>query len=146
VRDSIVVSLMISLITILTAGLAVVAGLGVLNTVLLQTRERVHDLGVFKAVGMTPGQTIAMVVSWVAGVGLVAGVIAVPAGVALFRYILPKMAAAADVGVPPGFLNAYRPSELAVLALAGIAIAVAGALLPAGWAAQARSSSALHAE
>jgi putative ABC transport system permease protein len=146
VRHSIVVSLMISLITILTAGLAVVAGLGVLNTVVLQTRERVHDLGVFKAVGMTPGQTIAMVVSWVAGVGLVAGVIAVPAGVALFRYILPKMAAAADVGVPPGFLNAYRPSELAVLALAGIAIAVAGALLPAGWAAQARSSSALHAE
>jgi putative ABC transport system permease protein len=33
--------------------------LGVLNTVVLQTRERVHDLGVFKAVGMTL-QTIAL--------------------------------------------------------------------------------------
>jgi putative ABC transport system permease protein len=123
-----------------------VAGLGVLNTVVLQTRERVHDLGVFKAVGMTPGQTIAMVVSWVAGIGLVAGVIAVPAGLALYRYILPRMAAAADLGVPPGFLNVYRGWELGVLALAGIAIAVAGALLPAGWAAEARSASALHAE
>jgi putative ABC transport system permease protein len=50
----------------LTLLIAVVAGLGVLNTVVLQTRERVHDLGVFKAVGMTPGQTIAMVVSTVA--------------------------------------------------------------------------------
>jgi putative ABC transport system permease protein len=145
-RHSQVVSLMISLIATLALGLAVVAGLGVLNTVVLQARERVHDLGVFKAVGMTPGQTIAMVVSWVAGIGLVAGVIAVPAGVSLYRYILPKMAAAADVGVPPGFLNAYRGWEFAVLALAGIAIAVAGALLPAGWAAQARSASALHAE
>ena len=45
--------------------LAIVAGLGVLNTVVLHTRERVHDLGVFKAVGMTPRQTIAMVVCWV---------------------------------------------------------------------------------
>jgi putative ABC transport system permease protein len=42
------------LIATLTLLIAVVAGLGVLNTVALQTRERVHDLGVFKAVGMTP--------------------------------------------------------------------------------------------
>jgi putative ABC transport system permease protein len=143
---STVVTQMTSLITILTLGLAVVAGLGVVNTVVLQTRERVHDLGVFKAVGMTPGQTIVMVVSWVAGTGLAAGLIAVPAGLALYHYILPRMAAAADVGVPPGFLNVYAGPELAVLALAGIVIAVAGALLPAGWAARARSASALHAE
>jgi putative ABC transport system permease protein len=56
------------------------------------------------------------------------------------------MAAAADLGVPAGFLNVYRGWELAVLALAGLAIAVAGALLPAGLAAQARSASARHAE
>ena len=55
------------LIVMLTLLLAAVAGLGVLNTVVLQTRERVHDLGVFKAVGMTPRQTIAMVVCTVAG-------------------------------------------------------------------------------
>ena len=40
----------------LTLLLAVVAALGVLNTVVLYTRDRVHDLGVFKAVGMTPGR------------------------------------------------------------------------------------------
>jgi putative ABC transport system permease protein len=33
-----------------------------------------------------------------------------------------------------------------VLALAGVAIAVVGALLPAGWAARMRTASALHAE
>jgi putative ABC transport system permease protein len=42
------------------------------------TRERVHDLGVFKAVGMTPRQTIVMVVCWVVGPALAAAVIAVP--------------------------------------------------------------------
>ena len=62
------------------------AGLGVLNTVVLNTRDRVHDLGVFKAIGMTPRQIIAMVVCWVAGTGLVAGLIALPAGIALHMW------------------------------------------------------------
>jgi len=43
-----------SLIRLLTILVAVLAGLGVLNSVLMLTRERVHDLGIFKAVGMTP--------------------------------------------------------------------------------------------
>jgi putative ABC transport system permease protein len=73
-----------------------VAGLGVLNTVVLQTRERVHDLGVFKAIGMTPRQTVAMVVCSVAGIGLVAGLIAIPAGIALHHYVLPVMGNAAQ--------------------------------------------------
>ena len=76
------------------------AGLGVLNTVILQTRERVHDLGVFKAVGMTPRQVIVMVLCWVAGTGLVAGVIAVPAGVGLQRYLMPVFVAPAGTGLP----------------------------------------------
>ena len=84
----------------MTLLLAAVAGLGVLNTVVLQTRERVHDLGVFKAVGMTPRQTIAMVVCSVAGIGLVAGLIAVPVGVALHHYVLPIMGNAAQTGIP----------------------------------------------
>jgi putative ABC transport system permease protein len=145
-RSSAVVSLMISLIGTLTLLLSIVAGLGVLNTIVLNTRERVHDLGVFKAVGMTPRQTIAMAVCWVAGTGLVAGVIAVPVGVAVHRYVLPAMAHSADLGVPASYLNVYRGWELAALALAGVVIAVAGALLPAGWAARIRTAAALRAE
>jgi putative ABC transport system permease protein len=145
-RNSQTVTLMISLIGTLTLLLSIVAGLGVLNTVVLNTRERVHDLGVFKAVGMTPRQTIAMAVCWVAGLGLVAGVIAVPAGVAVHRYVLPAMAHSANLGVPASYLNVYRSWELAALALAGIVIAVVGALLPADWAARIRTASALRAE
>jgi putative ABC transport system permease protein len=137
---------LVGLIGTLTLLLAVVAGLGVLNTVVLHTRERVHDLGIFKAVGMTPRQTIAMVICWVAGTGLAAGVIAVPAGMAVHAYVLPVMASAAGTGLPASYLNVYRPAELALLALAGLVIAAAGAMLPAGWAAGTRTACALRAE
>jgi len=145
-RNSTTVDLMIGLIGTVTLLLAIVAGLGVLNTVVLSTRERTHDLGVFKAVGMTPRQTIAMVVCWVAGIGFIAGLIAVPAGMILHGIVLPAMATAADVGVPPNLMNVYGNWELALLGLAGLAIAVVGALAPAGWAAGARTATALRAE
>jgi putative ABC transport system permease protein len=137
---------MLALIGALTLLLAITAALGVLSTVIMQTRERVHDLGVFKALGMTPGQAIAMVVCWVAGTGLAAGALAVPAGITLHRYVLPVMFAAKDTGLPASFLNVYGGWEIIGLALAGLAIAVAGALLPAGWAARTPAASALRAE
>jgi len=146
IRKSQVVDLMLGLIGALTLMLAVVAGLGVLNTVVLNTRERVHDLGVFKAVGMTPRQTIGMVLCWVAGAGLIAGVIAVPAGIVVHNYVLPVMASSANVGLPASYLHVYAAWEMIALALAGLVVAAAGALLPAGWAARIRTASALRAE
>jgi putative ABC transport system permease protein len=145
-RKSVVIDLMVAIIGMLTLMLTVVAGLGVLNMIVMNTRERVHDLGVFKAIGMTPRQTIAMVVCWVAGTGLVAGMLAVPAGIEVHRYVLPIMASAADLALPHSFLGVYGGWEMAGLALAGVTIAVLGALLPAGWAAKIRTATALHAE
>jgi putative ABC transport system permease protein len=46
----------------------------------MATRERVHDLGVFKAVGLTPRQAIAMVACWAVAPAVIAAVIALPAG------------------------------------------------------------------
>ena len=134
------------LVAMLTLLIVVVAGSGVLNTVVLQTRERVHDLGVFKAVGMTPRQTITMVVSMVAGIGLVAGLAAVPAGVALHQYVLPIMGNAVQSALPAAVLDVYHAPELILLALAGLVIAVAGALIPASWAAKTRTATALRTE
>lgn len=122
------------------------AGLGVLNTVVLATRERVHDLGVFKALGMTPRQVIAMVQSSVAAGGLAAGFIAVPAGLAVHRYVIPQMGRAAQTGIPARVMNVYRPLELVLLALSGLVIAWLGAMLPATWAARARADASLRTE
>jgi putative ABC transport system permease protein len=145
-KSSVVVSLMLGLIGTLTVLLALVAGLGVLNTVVLNTRDRVHDLGVFKAIGMTPRQIVAMVICWVAGTGLVAGLIALPAGIALQHVVLPVMASSANLGLPASYLSVYRGPELVALALAGVVIAIVGALLPAGWAARIGTATALRAE
>ena len=136
----------LTLIMMLTVLITVVAGLGVLNTVALQIRERAHDIGVYKAIGMTPRQTLLMVVSSVASVGLVAGIIGVPAGVFLHHAVVPVMAHAASSGYPASLLSVYSPGELILLGLAGLVIAIAGALGPAGWAAKAGTANALRAE
>jgi putative ABC transport system permease protein len=135
-----------SLITMLTILIIVVAGLGVLNTVALQIRERAHAIGVFKAVGMLPRQTLVMIVCSVAATGLLAGIVAVPVGVSLHHGLVPVMTRAANSGTPPSLLSVYQPWELILLALAGLLIAIVGALGPASWAARTRTVFALRAE
>jgi putative ABC transport system permease protein len=137
---------MLWLIGSLTLLLAIAAALGVLNTTVLQTRERTHDLGVFKALGMTPRQAVTMTVCSAAAIGLSAGLIAVPAGILLHHYVLPRIAAAAGTGLPASFLDVYGGLEITGLVLAGLLIAVAGALLPAAWAARIPAISALRTE
>jgi hypothetical protein len=129
---------------LLTLLLVAVAGLGVLNSVVLDTRERVHDLGVCKAIGMSPRQTMTMVLASVVGLGTAGGITGVPAGVALHDYVLPLMAA--GTRLTPHIESVYHALELVLLGLAGIAIAVLGAILPAGWAARARTATALRTE
>ncbi|MGW0844877.1 FtsX-like permease family protein [Streptomyces sp. NPDC002787] len=145
-NSSSVIVAMDALIGMLTLMLVVVAGLGVLNTVVLDTRDRVRDLGVFKALGMTPRQTVAMVVTSVAGVGLLAGLVAVPAGIALHRAVTPLMGDAIGMTLPATVLAVYDAPVLVALALGGLVIAVAGALAPAGWAARTGTATALRTE
>ncbi|GAB2967215.1 hypothetical protein GCM10023080_032190 [Streptomyces pseudoechinosporeus] len=131
---------------LLTLMLVSVAGLGVLNSVVLDTRERVHDLGVCKALGMSPQQTVSLVLASVAGIGVLGGLVGVPAGFALHGFVLPVMGHAAGTDLPPSVLEVYETPQLVLLGLAGIAIALLGALLPAGWAARTRTATALRTE
>jgi putative ABC transport system permease protein len=140
------VAIMLGLIATLTLLLAAVAGLGVFNTVVLNTRERVQEIGVLKSIGMTPGQVRLMVVTSMAAIGLVAGALAVPAGWLLHRTVLPVMAEATGTGLPASVITAFHPAELIALGLSGVLLAVLGALVPAGWAARTRPANALRAE
>jgi putative ABC transport system permease protein len=135
-----------ALTAVLTLMLVVVAGLGVLNGVVLDTRERVRDLGICKALGMTPRQTLTMVLASVGAAGLTGGLAGVPAGTLLHAAILPAMGRATGITLPPSAFAVYRPGELVLLALGGLVIALVGALLPAGWAARTRTATALRAE
>ncbi|MEV8458829.1 MULTISPECIES: ABC transporter permease [Streptomyces] len=145
-RASSVIAAMDALIGTLTALLVAVAGLGVLNTVVLDTRDRVRDLGIMKAVGMTPRQTVAMVLTSTGALGLLAGAAGVPLGVALHHWIAPLMGDAVGMRLPEPDIAVYAPAVTAVLALGGVVIAVAGALAPAGWAARTDTVRALRTE
>ena len=136
----------VTLVAMLTLLIIVVAGLGVLNTVALQIRERAHDIGIFKALGMTPRQTLTMVVCSVGITGLVAGIVAVPLGILLHHEVIPAMAHAANSGLPSSIFTVYSAPEVVILALAGLAIAIVGAMLPASWAANSRTATALRTE
>ncbi|MEU4273137.1 FtsX-like permease family protein [Streptomyces sp. NPDC026092] len=135
-----------ALSAILTLMLVAVAALGVLNGVLLDTRERVREIGVHKALGMTPRQTISMVLTSVALTGLVAGALGVPLGVALHGWVVPAMGDSVGLRLPDSVIAVHQGVELLPLALGGLLIAVLGALLPAGWAARARTATALRTE
>jgi hypothetical protein len=180
----------------------ILAGTGAFSTLLIQARERVHDLGVHKALGMTPRQVITMVTCWAIAPAIIAAAIALPAG-ALLEPVVARAIVSAQAdppenmtalrpggpgqnGVPPRqgpgqgtvpphqrpgrtvlppsqrppaagtpFFTApfdvagrdpYTPGELTLLALAGLGIALGGALGPAVWAAASRTTTALRAE
>jgi putative ABC transport system permease protein len=141
-----VIDAMEALVALLAAMIVAVAGLGVLNLAVLDTRQRVHDLGVFKALGMSPRQTITMVLTSVAGIGLVAGIAGVPLGVLAHHYVVPLMGNAVGTAIPQADIAVYHLPELIALALGGLIIALAGAALPAGWAAKTRTQNALRTE
>ncbi|GAA2632022.1 FtsX-like permease family protein [Streptomyces vastus] len=135
-----------ALSALLTLMLVAVAALGVLNAVVLDTRERVRELGVHKALGMTPRQMIAMVVTSVVVTGLVGGALGVPLGVSLHGWVIPAMGHSAGLNLPESVLAVYHAAELVLLVLGGLLIAVLGALLPASWAARIRTATALRTE
>ncbi|GIG68127.1 ABC transporter permease [Phytomonospora endophytica] len=135
-----------SLTAALTLLLVAVAGLGVLNGVLLDTRERVRDIGVQKALGMTPGQTIGGVLASVTLIGVIGGVLGVPAGMALHDAVVPAMGDSTGIRLPRVALEVFDTPTAFALGLGGLVIAVAGALLPGLWAARTRTAVALRTE
>ncbi|MFF2147665.1 FtsX-like permease family protein [Kitasatospora sp. NPDC058190] len=135
-----------SLTATLTVLLVVVAGLGVFNTVVLEIRERTRDMGVTKALGMTPAQTVGVVLASVLLVGAVGGAIGLPVGLLLHGLTVPAMGHSAGLNFPASALDVFGTPMLTLLGLGGMLIALLGALLPAVRAARARTVDALRAE
>lgn len=129
--------------TVFTVLLTVVASLGVFNTVLLNTRERRRDLGMLKSIGMTPRQVVVMTVTSVAGVGTVGGLLGIPLGMAAHRLVVDHIGV---VSFPESMKDVWHAPQLAAMLLAGIVIAVLGALMPARSAARMTIASVLHTE
>jgi len=140
------VAVVLATVVLLTLMLGTVAALGVFNTVVLNTRERRRDLGMLKSIGMTPAQVTAMVVTSMTAVGAVGGLLGIPLGIAAHRLVVPAMANGAQIELPDFMLEVYPAGLLALLVVAGIVIAAAGAYFPARTAARATIAEVLHNE
>jgi len=132
--------------SLLTVLLATVAALGVFNTVVLNTRERRRDLGMLKSIGMTPRQVTVMVVTSMAALGVVGGLLGIPIGIGAHHLVIPAMADAVGSSLPAGMMHVWHAPILTLLALAGVAIAVLGALVPARSAARLTIAEVLRNE
>ena len=129
-----------------TVVLSLVAALGVFNTVLLNTRERRRDLGMLKSVGMTGRQVQTMIVTSMGLLGLLGGVVGLPLGYGLHALVIPMMARAQGLDLAPAMVHVYSAPLLAWMFLAGVGIAVLGALVPARSAARSSIAEVLRSE
>ncbi|MGW2645852.1 FtsX-like permease family protein [Streptomyces sp. NPDC001393] len=132
--------------TALTLLLVLVAALGVFNTAVLNTHDRRRDLGMLKSIGMTPRQATVMTVTSMAVLGVIGSVLGVPLGIAAYEVVVPRMAAGIDITLPSYMTDVWHAPKLAELALAGLVIAVVGALVPARRAARLTVAEVLHNE
>jgi putative ABC transport system permease protein len=136
-----------ALVAALAVILGAIAGLGIFNTLLLTTRERVRDIAILKALGMTPGQVTAMVITSACVLGAVGSILGIPAGIVLYNYLVDAMARVANFTISSSsFAIAISPLQLGLVALGGILVALAGAVLPARWAARGPVASVLNIE
>jgi putative ABC transport system permease protein len=127
--------------------LGAIAGLGVFNSLLLTTRERARDIAILKTLGMTPHQVEGMVLASAFALGVVGALLGVPVGIVLYNYLIQAMAALANFTLSnQALIGEINPVNLVAVALAGILVALAGAILPARWAARAPVVSVLNLE
>ncbi|MCX4597330.1 ABC transporter permease [Streptomyces sp. NBC_01549] len=136
----------ISSASALTLMLTLVAAMGVFNTVVLNARERRRDLGMLKSIGMTPRQVTVMMVVSMAGLGLVGGILRLPLGVSAYHVVIPITEHAAQLTFPARMLDVWHPRTMVLPALAGVAIASLGAVIPARAAARQTIARVLHTE
>ncbi|MET8944312.1 FtsX-like permease family protein [Streptomyces sp. NPDC004542] len=130
----------------LTLMLSLVASLGVFNTAVLNIHDRRRDLGMLKSIGMTPRQVTAMTVTSMAVLGALGSLLGIPLGIAAYEVVMPRMAAGVDITLPSYMTDVWHAPVLGLSALAGVLIAVLGALVPARRAARLTVAEVLHNE
>jgi putative ABC transport system permease protein len=124
---------LVGLFDVLALIAVVIGALGIVNTLGIGISERVREISILRAHGMTVGQVQAMVVAEAAIMGAIAGVLAILTGLAV-AFALVNGGASADLGggvrLPWGLLIAVVLVGTGVAALAGLYPARVAATLP----------------
>lgn len=135
-----------SVTAVLALVLVVIAAAGLFNTVLLSTRERLRDTAILRALGMTPGQVVAMVVATALALGVIGGILGVPAGVAIFRALITALNVSTGNDVPQQTLDVFTPLQLVAVPVLGLVVAALAAFLPGRWSARTPVVQVLRSE
>lgn len=128
----------------LSIALMIVAGVGMLNAMVLSTRERYRELASLKAIGFTPRQVLGSVINGALALGILAILIGIPLG--LWLNTLVAQVLSNSVGGPPNIQIGVNWLGLALLIPATAMVAVLGAYVPARWAARIPAAEILRYE
>ena len=91
-------------------------------------------------------QALVLVVTTSAVLGVLGGLVGMPAGVATYHQVMNALAHQVGNSAPPVVFDVLHPGTLYPLGLTGLAIALAGAALPARRAARSRVAEILRSE
>ena len=123
----------------LDAVLLLVSATALLAVALFAIRERLRDFAVLKTLGFTPRQVAATFVSPFAGLALVAGVVSVPLGVAL--YVGAYHLAGGD-----GAVTVASWPALTLVPIVTVLVVLVATAVPARVATRAPAAAALRAD
>ena len=131
-----------SLFDVISLISVVVASLGIVNTLTMSVMERMQEIGMLRAVGMTRAQVIRMVLAEAALIGIIGVVLGVITGVVLAHVLIIVM------GAMSGYQLSFALPLKDVLygALAALLISQLAALLPARRAAWVKILEAVQYE
>jgi putative ABC transport system permease protein len=120
--------------------LLMIASMSLIAVALLSIRERVREFGVLKALGFTPSQITMGLTSSHALLALLAGILAIPAGIGLYVAVFALAGGSSeDRVIAPG-------SWLILVVLGLVAVTIAAVGLPARLATQVGVAQALRYE
>jgi putative ABC transport system permease protein len=135
------------LTTTLALLMATVAAAGVFVSTLLNTQERVRDVGILRSLGMTPGQVMEMVMASAVAVGVAGGLVGLLAGALGSHGIIAGLLAGfAGNGLPASADASAFQGWFPALALTGVLMACLGAWAPGRWASRKGVADVLRSE
>jgi len=119
-----------------------ISSLGIVNTLTMNVMERIQEIGMLRAIGMTRGQVIKMVLSEAGLMGVIGGILGLSFGVLLSKIFLTGMTAMSgyklDLVIP---LGGIITSLVVALVVSQVA-----AIQPARKAARTNVLEAIHYE
>lgn len=119
-----------------------VASLGVVNTLTMNIMERTQEIGMLRAIGMTRGQVIKMVLAEAGLMGVIGGIVGLVFGILLSRIFLAGMSAMSGYS-----LEFIVPFEAIILGLVvALLVSQIAAIQPSRKAAKTNVLEAIHYE